>query len=128
MADSIGVAVPTDVTSRVAAARGVLEAAGVNTTLRCHFHNTRNTGLANAAAALGAGVHVLDSSLGGIGGCPFSPNTTGNVPSEDLAYMVQRMGYDTGIDLDLAVDTVNWMEKALGHDVPGYLAKAGVFP
>ncbi len=128
LADSIGVAAPTDVTIRLDAARTVLAAADIDTTLRCHFHNTRNTGLANAVAAVQAGVTVLDSSLGGIGGCPFSPNATGNIPSEDLAYMLGRMGHDTGVDLGLAIETVQWLETALAHGVPGYLAKAGVFP
>lgn len=126
LADSIGVAAPSDVASRVGLAREVV--GGADTTLRCHFHNTRNTGLANAAAALHAGVTVLDASLGGIGGCPFAPNATGNIPSEDLLYMAGRMGYETGIDLDALTEVVPWLEAMLGHDVPGYLSKAGNFP
>lgn len=124
LADSIGVAVPTDVRERVAAVRPVIGGAR----LRCHFHNTRNTGLANAVAAVEAGVSVLDSSLGGIGGCPFAPNATGNIPTEDLVYLLERMGCDTGVDLDALIGHVGWLEEALGHPTPGLLAKAGGFP
>lgn len=126
LADSIGVAAPTDVAARVALAREVIGAAPID--LRCHFHNTRNTGLANAAAALDAGVRVFDSSLGGIGGCPFAPNATGNVPTEDLLYMFHRMGFDSGVDLDALAANVPWIEEVLHHPVPGYLSKAGNFP
>ena len=126
LADSIGVAVPTDVAARVALVRDIVGDAPI--TLRCHFHNTRNTGLANAAAALDAGVRVFDSSLGGIGGCPFAPNATGNVPTEDLLYMFHRMGFDSGVDLDALAANVPWIEDVLGHSVPGYLSKAGNFP
>jgi hydroxymethylglutaryl-CoA lyase len=125
LADSIGVAVPTDVARRVDAVR---EAVGDAIGMRCHFHNTRNTGLANAVAAVEAGVRVLDSSLGGVGGCPFAPNATGNIPTEDLVYLLERMGHETGVDLDALVDTVPWMEGVLEHSTPGLLAKAGVFP
>jgi hydroxymethylglutaryl-CoA lyase len=125
LADSIGVAVPTDVARRVDAVR---DAVGDAIGLRCHFHNTRNTGLANAVAAVESGVRVLDSSLGGVGGCPFAPNATGNIPTEDLVYLLERMGHDTGVDLDALVATVPWMERVLEHSTPGLLAKAGVFP
>ena len=124
LADTIGVAVPTDVGERVAAVRAV--AGGV--ALRGHFHNTRNTGLANAFAALEAGVAALDASLGGIGGCPFAPNATGNIPTEDLAYLLHRMGVKTGIDLVALIESVPWLERRLGKRVPGLLAKAGLFP
>ena len=126
LADSIGVAVPADVAARVALARDVLDGSGA--TLRCHFHNTRNTGLANAVAAVDAGVRVLDSSLGGIGGCPFAPNATGNIPTEDLVYLLHRSGWTTSVDLAAACDVVPWLEAQLGHDAPGYLSKAGIFP
>jgi hydroxymethylglutaryl-CoA lyase len=106
----------------------VRERVGADVALRCHFHNTRNTGLANAVAAVEAGVRVLDSSLGGVGGCPFAPNATGNIPTEDLVYLLDRMGIDTGVDLDALVATVPWMEGVLDHGTPGLLAKAGVFP
>jgi hydroxymethylglutaryl-CoA lyase len=125
IADTIGVAVPTDVTERVAAVRSVLEP-GVG--LRAHFHNTRNTGIANAYAAYEAGVDAIDASLGGIGGCPFAPNATGNVPTEDVAYLFERMGVDTGLDLAKLIETVPWIEAQLGSRVPGLLAKAGLFP
>jgi hydroxymethylglutaryl-CoA lyase len=123
-ADSIGVGVPTDVRRRVALMRELAP----DTQLRCHFHNTRNTGLANAAAAVEAGVRVLDASLGGVGGCNFAPNATGNVPTEDLAYMLERMGYPTGLDLQRAIDTIPWIEEIVEHGTPGLLAKAGLFP
>ena len=124
IADSIGVAVPTDVRERIHAVGSVIGDA----TLRCHFHNTRNTGLANAVAAVEAGVRVLDSSLGGIGGCPFAPDATGNIPTEDLVYLLERMGHGTGIDLDRLIDAVPWMERILEHGTPGLLSKAGAFP
>lgn len=124
LADSIGVAVPTDVAERVEAVGPVIGAAR----LRCHFHNTRNTGLANATAAVEAGVRVLDSSLAGIGGCPFAPNATGNIATEDLVYLLERMGYRTGVDLDALITVVPWLESVLEHPTPGLLAKAGNFP
>ena len=96
--------------------------------LRGHFHNTRNTGLANAYAAVMAGAVVLDASLGGLGGCPFAPAATGNIPTEDLVYMLGRMGIETGIDLGRAIETASWVEQHVGHPVPGMLAKAGPFP
>ena len=96
--------------------------------LRCHFHNTRNTGLANAYAAVEAGASVLDASVGGIGGCPFAPAATGNIPTEDLLYMLQRMGVTTGVDLQQTIDTGRWLQDRLGRAVPGLLVKAGTFP
>src|SRR5581483_8616620 len=124
LADTIGVAAPTDVRTRLGAARDVLDGAA----LRAHFHNTRNTGIANAYAAVEAGVDALDSSLGGIGGCPFARNATGNIPTEDLAYMLERMGVTTGIDLARLVEIVPWLEAQLGSRAPGLLSKAGLFP
>lgn len=124
LADSIGAAVPTDVTERLHATRSVIGTAA----LRAHFHNTRNTGLANAYAAVEAGVDALDASLGGIGGCPFAPNATGNIPTEDLVYMLSRMGVKTGLDLARLADVVPWIEARLGKTVPGLLSKAGLFP
>jgi hydroxymethylglutaryl-CoA lyase len=96
--------------------------------LRGHFHNTRNTGLANAYAAVMAGARTLDASLGGLGGCPFAPAATGNIPTEDLVYMLGRMGIETGIDLSRAIDAARWIEQHVGHPVPGMLVKAGEFP
>ena len=124
LADTIGVGVPAQVTELVARVREAVP--GVR--LRCHFHNTRNTGLANAFAAVQAGVVTLDSSLGGIGGCPFAPGATGNIPTEDLVYMLQRCGHETGISLDHAIDTARWLQQHLGRPVPGALVKAGAFP
>lgn len=123
-ADTIGVGVPSQVTEIVTRAREALP--GVR--LRAHFHNTRNTGLANAYAAVEAGVSALDSSAGGIGGCPFAPAATGNIPTEDLVYMLQRMGVSTGIDLDKLLATGEWLQQTLGRSVPSMLLKAGGFP
>jgi hydroxymethylglutaryl-CoA lyase len=124
IADTIGVGVPGQVTEIF----GRVSEALPGMTLRGHFHNTRNTGLANAYAALMAGAGVLDASLGGLGGCPFAPAATGNIPTEDLVYMLGRMGIETGIDLGRAIDTARWVERQIGHKVPGMLLKAGDFP
>ena len=96
--------------------------------LRCHFHNTRNTGYANAFAAVQAGVRTLDASLGGVGGCPFAPAATGNIATEDLLYLLHRSGHDTGVSLDAAIATAQWLQQALGRELPGMLMKAGGFP
>lgn len=124
LADTIGAAAPSDVREKLKAARS----AAPEIPLVCHFHNTRNTGLANAVAAVEAGVSALDSSLGGYGGCPFAPAATGNIPTEDLVYMLHRMGYRTGIDPQGLIDTANWLGQQLGHPPPGMLARAGLFP
>lgn len=124
IADTIGVGVPGQVTDLF----GQVATALPGMALRGHFHNTRNTGLANAYAAVMAGARVLDASLGGIGGCPFAPAATGNIATEDLCYMLGRMGYETGIDLDRAMATARWVEQLIGHPVPGMLVKAGPFP
>lgn len=124
IADTIGVAVPgqvADVVGRVAEALPGMP-------LRGHFHNTRNTGLANAYAACTAGVRVLDASLGGLGGCPFAPAATGNIPTEDLVYMLGRMGIETGVDLGRAIEAARYIEQQVGHPVPGMLMRAGPFP
>lgn len=124
LADTIGVGDPLSVERRVALAR----AAAPGARLRCHFHNTRNTGLANAYAAWRAGVEVLDTSIGGIGGCPFAPAATGNIPTEDTAYMFRRMGVATGLDLPALIDAAGWLGGVLGAPTPGLLARAGPFP
>lgn len=124
IADTIGVAVPTQVTALVTALRSSLP----RTKLRAHFHNTRNTGLANVYAAVEAGVRTLDASCGGIGGCPFAPAATGNVPTEDVIYMLHRMGFDTGVDLPALLEATRWLQQTLGHTVPGMVVKAGLFP
>ena len=124
IADTIGVAVPTQVTALVEQLLPALS--GVP--LRCHFHNTRNTAVANAYAAVMAGVHTLDSSVGGIGGCPFAPNATGNVATEDLLYMLSRSGFETGIDLGRLIETARWLQEQRGKPVPSMVSKAGGFP
>lgn len=123
IADTIGVAVPSDVHTRVAAVREVTDAR-----LRVHVHNTRNTGYASALAAADAGVAVLDASLGGIGGCPFAPRATGNIATEDLVFALERSGYDTGLDLDALCRASEWLGEQLGRPTPGLVAKAGPFP
>lgn len=124
LADTIGVGVPAQVTELVRRIRQELP----DMPLRCHFHNTRNTGIANAYAAIEAGVGVLDASIGGIGGCPFAPAATGNIPTEDLLYLLQRSGIETGISLERLIETGKWLQEQLGHAVPGMLVKAGIFP
>jgi hydroxymethylglutaryl-CoA lyase len=124
IADSIGVAVPAQVSDLLGRLRGEFG----DLPLRCHFHNTRNTGLANAQAAIEAGVASLDASIGGIGGCPFAPAATGNVPTDDLLYMLDRSGIRTGVSLEKVIATSNWLAAVLGRAVPAMLPKAGVFP
>ena len=124
LADTIGVAVPSQVTALVQQVR----AAAGDVPLRCHFHNTRNTAIANAYAAVLAGVKTLDASVGGVGGCPFAPNATGNVGTEDLVYMLSRAGYDTGIDLNKLIETARWLQEQRGKPVPSMVSKAGGFP
>jgi hydroxymethylglutaryl-CoA lyase len=124
IADTIGVGVPTQVTDLLARLGEALP----DIPLRAHFHNTRNTGLANAYAAITAGVRVLDASVGGIGGCPFAPGATGNIPTEDLLYMLDRMGIASGVAIAPLIETGRWLEASLDVSLPGMLGKAGVFP
>lgn len=124
IADSIGVAVPSQVRDLIGAVRA--KAPGVP--LRCHFHNTRNTGIANAQAALDAGVASLDASIGGIGGCPFAPAATGNIPTDDLLYMLERSGVSTGVSLERIIAASQWLAEQLGRGTPAMLPKAGIFP
>ena len=124
LADSIGVAVPNQVTDVLGAVREVIG----DLPVRCHFHNTRNTGLANAQAAVEAGVTYLDASIGGIGGCPFAPAATGNIPTDDLVYMLDRSGVATGVSLEKIIAISRWLEAELGRGVPALLPKAGGFP
>ena len=124
LADTIGVAVPTDVTERFAA---IGQAVGAAFRLRAHFHNTRNTATANAVAALSAGVTTLDASLGGIGGCPFAPLATGNLATEDLVYLLDRMGISTGVSLERLLEGSRWLTETLGHPVSSLVSKAGGF-
>src|SRR6266576_5410951 len=122
LADTIGVGVPSQVHELVRGARATGAAVGA------HFHNTRNTGYANAVAALEEGVVALDASGGGAGGCPFAPKATGNIATEDLAYLLRGQGVDVGIDLDALVATSRWLGVQLGKDLPGMLARAGDYP
>ncbi len=124
LGDTIGVADPWTVRRRIEAVRKVAPEARI----RMHFHNTRNTGLANVYASLEAGVDVIDASTGGIGGCPFAPAATGNIATEDLVYMLQRGGIQTGVDLDGLIETARWVGEKLGKEVPSALTRAGVFP
>ena len=124
LADTIGCGVPAQVTDLVRRVRAVIG----DLPLRAHFHNTRNTGLANAWAAVEAGVVTLDSSLGGLGGCPFAPKATGNIPTEDLVYLLARSGVETGLDLDGAIDTGRWLTDLMGRPLPAMLSRAGSFP
>jgi hydroxymethylglutaryl-CoA lyase/(R)-citramalyl-CoA lyase len=122
LADTIGTGVPTQVTELVA---GV---AALDVRVGCHLHNTRNTGYANALAAVEAGVTLLDASVGGCGGCPFAPRATGNIATEDLVYMLHGMGIETGVELAALLDTAGWLAEQLGKELPGLTYKAGDFP
>jgi hydroxymethylglutaryl-CoA lyase/(R)-citramalyl-CoA lyase len=121
LADTIGVGVPSQVEVLV----GGVAALGLP--VGCHFHNTRNTGFANAVAAVDAGATLLDASLGGTGGCPFAPRATGNIATEDLVYLLHGMGHDTGVDLDALIGHAGWLADQLGKELPGQLYKAGTF-
>jgi (R)-citramalyl-CoA lyase len=122
LADTIGVGVPSQVKELVGGARRL------GATVGAHFHNTRNTGYANAVAALDEGVVSLDASVGGAGGCPFAPKATGNIATEDLVYLLRGLGLDTGIDLDALIATSQWLGGLLGKELPGMVARAGDFP
>lgn len=124
LADTIGSGVPSDVARRVE----VVKESGFDGSMRCHFHNTRNTGYANAIAAISAGVTVLDSSIGGIGGCPFSPQASGNIATEDLAYILGRSGFETGLELDSLFEVTRWAEKIIGHEASSMVPRAAAFP
>lgn len=124
IADSIGVAVPSQVRDLLGAVRERVPGVPI----RCHFHNTRNTGIANAQAAVDMGVDSLDASIGGIGGCPFAPAATGNIPTDDLLYMLDRSGVKTGVSLEKIISTSRWLAEQLGRGTPAMLPKAGIFP
>ena len=123
LGDTIGVADPWTVRRRMEAVRHAAPAAR----LRMHFHDTRNTGLANAFASVEAGVDVLDASCGGLGGCPFAPDATGNIGTEDLVNMLHRAGFETGYDLDALIETAKWMAGLLGKPPAASVSRAGVF-
>jgi hydroxymethylglutaryl-CoA lyase/(R)-citramalyl-CoA lyase len=120
-ADTVGVGVPRQVRELVGAGVGLGVPIGV------HLHNTRNTGMANAFAAVEAGATVLDASVGGIGGCPFAPRATGNICTEDLVYLLHGEGIETGVDLDALVGVAEWLESVLGRELEGMVYRAGVF-
>ncbi len=122
--DTIGVAVPPQVTAMWAALRPVVG----DVSLRAHFHNTRNTAIANVCAAVESGATVVDASIGGIGGCPFAPRATGNVATEDVLYLLDEMGIETGVSLQGLIDAAKWLEPQLGHTLPGMVSRAGGFP
>ena len=125
LADTIGVAVPAQVEELIAA----IVRAVPGMPLRCHFHNTRNTGIANAWAAIAAGVRRLDSSAGGIGGCPFAPKATGNIATEDLVYLAHHSGLQTGYRLDALTELAPWLASKLGlSELPAMVSRAGPFP
>ena len=125
LADTIGVAVPAQVGEAFAALRSEL---GGDIPLRAHFHDTRNTGIANAYAAWQAGVQTLDASIGGIGGCPFAPNASGNIATEDLVYMLDRSSVEHGLDLARLLTGAQWLQPVLGKTLPSSLLRAGSFP
>src|SRR5436190_8155273 len=120
LADTIGVATPSAVRSLVESVQALGKPVGF------HGHNTRNTGYANALAALEAGATVLDASIGGLGGCPYAPRATGNIATEDLVYLLEGEGVDTGVDLDVLVQVSQWLEGLLGRTLEGQVYRAGV--
>jgi isopropylmalate/homocitrate/citramalate synthase len=122
LADTIGCGVPTQVSELVTQATSLFP------NIRLHFHNTRNTGLANVAAAVAAGARSIDSSIAGAGGCPFAPGATGNVATEDVVYMLERMGISTGLDLDSLVETGRWLSSVLDRPNQSGVGRAGIFP
>jgi hydroxymethylglutaryl-CoA lyase/(R)-citramalyl-CoA lyase len=122
LADTIGVGVPAQVR------RLVGSAAALGLPTGGHFHNTRNTGYANALAALEAGATVLDASVAGLGGCPFAPRATGNIATEDLVYLVRGEGVETGVELEALVEVSGWLEGVLGRQLEGQVYRAGPFP
>jgi hydroxymethylglutaryl-CoA lyase len=123
LADTIGVAVPMQVSGLFSSLREKLP----QMPLRAHFHDTRNTAIANACAAIAAGVTTLDASIGGVGGCPFAPNASGNVATEDLVYMLDRSGIEHDLDLQMLIDGAEWLQGVLGKPLPSMLLKAGPF-
>ena len=124
IADTIGVAVPAQVTDLI----GRLKDRLPGLPIRVHLHNTRNTAIANAWAAIQAGATTLDAAIGGIGGCPFAPSATGNVATEDLLYLCQRSGIATGYDLDRAIAAAHWLSEIFGRPLPAMVSRAGPFP
>jgi len=124
IADTIGVGVPNQVKAVMAAVKGAVPGMPI----RVHFHDTRNTAVANAWAGVEGGATTVDASIGGIGGCPFAPNATGNVATEDVQYMLQRSGVETGLSLDELIETAKWLGQKMGRTLPGLVSRAGGFP
>lgn len=124
LADTIGVAVPQQLAFLVGAVRTAIAPLPV----RVHLHNTRNTGIANAWAAVDAGATTIDASIGGLGGCPFAPGSAGNIPTEDIVYLLERSGVQTGFNLEKLIDTVDWFGGLIGRPLPGMTSKVGRFP
>ncbi|MGH3089354.1 MAG: hydroxymethylglutaryl-CoA lyase [Rubrobacteraceae bacterium] len=121
LADTIGVGVPSQVRELVEGLKRL------DATVGCHFHDTRHTGIANAVTAVECGAEVLDSSVGGTGGCPFAPKATGNISTEDLVYTLHGMGFETGIDLEALIEVAAWLSEQLEKELPGRVYKAGNF-
>jgi len=124
LADTIGVGVPSQVRRLLPAA---IAAAG-DRPVGLHLHNTRNTGYANAEAGLAHGATVFDASVGGLGGCPFAPRATGNIATEDLVYLLDEEGVETGVDLEALIGVAEWLSGVLGRELPGLVHRAGPFP
>ena len=124
LADTIGVGNPAHVASLVTRVKQAIGAIPV----RVHFHNTRGTGLANVWAAIGAGAVTVDASIGGLGGCPFAPGAAGNVATEDVVYMLERAGIETGIDLPSLIEANHWLSAVMGKQLAAMVARSGGFP
>jgi isopropylmalate/homocitrate/citramalate synthase len=121
LADTIGVATPTQV-------KRLVEHVSGSRPVGVHLHNTRNTGFANAYAALEAGAALFDASVGGLGGCPYAPRATGNIATEDLVYLLEGEGVETGVDLEALIGIAEWLEEVLGRQLEGQVYRAGPFP
>lgn len=124
LADTIGAAVPEEVSELVSRVGRAVRPIPI----RAHFHNTRNTAIANVWAAVNAGATAIDASVGGIGGCPFAPRATGNVATEDVLYLLDHSGFSTGVNIEAVIGIANWCGTALGRQVPGMVSRAGNFP
>ncbi|AEF39162.1 hydroxymethylglutaryl-CoA lyase [Hoyosella subflava] len=124
LADTIGCAVPTQIRSLISALRENWP----ELPLGLHLHNTRNTGYLNAIVGVESGATTLDASVGGLGGCPFAPNATGNIATEDLAYILRNMGVSTGVDLESLIGTSKWLGSVIPQEISGQVARAGLFP
>jgi hydroxymethylglutaryl-CoA lyase len=121
LADTTGMAAPPDVGRVVDAVRSALDDIAIG----LHFHNTRGLGLANVCEGLRLGIRLFDSSLGGLGGCPYSPGATGNIATEDLVHLAEITGYATGIDLGRLIETTRALEERLGFQLPGQVLRSG---